>query len=212
MQESKIARIISEVFNGTITMILTPIIAIVVSPIGTKEKVFFSLAYILAALIPYLILKALGKISDYEFTKREERPPYFITISILFGVLYLITKTYIQSPILPTVALALFVSTTVMTMVTFFWKISGHMTYSTLFFCTMMYLSLILHPNSLNNPSSYFRMQDYCSLLPLLLLFLIATPLIAWSRVKLKKHTVGQVIAGTLVTLTICILIFVPIF
>lgn len=184
MSKSKIARIISEISNGFLTMILTPLLAIFVSPLDIKLKLAYSTAYLLATILPYLILKKLGKASDYEFTKREERPPYFVTLSILFGILFLILRGY-GIPELTNVSLALFVVASVVTIITFFWKISGHMTYSTLLFMTLAYLF-----------SPYF-----------LLLFLFSA-LIAWSRIQLEKHDLGQVIAGTLVTAAISILIY----
>jgi len=184
MSKKKIARIISEISNGFLTMILTPLLAIAISSLKIELKIIYCLAYLLTTVLPYLILKKLGKASDYEFTKREERPPYFITLSLLFGLLFFLLKRYAIAT-LTDVSLALFVAASVVTIVTFFWKISGHMTYSTLFFMTLGYLF-----------SPYF-----------LLLFLFS-PLIAWSRIQLKKHTVEQVIAGTLVTACICILIY----
>ena len=84
MLKKKIARIISEISNGFLTMMLTPLIAINTLPLETQERTIYSLVYILSPILPYFILKKMGKISDYEFTKREERPPYFTTISILF--------------------------------------------------------------------------------------------------------------------------------
>lgn len=184
MNKAKIARIISEISNGFLTMILTPLLAIGFSSLNMKLRIIYSSTYLLATILPYLILKKLGKASDYEFTNRKERPPYFITLSILFAILFLILKTYGIST-LTNVSLALFVVASIITAVTFFWKISGHMTYSTLLFMTLGYIF-----------SPYY-----------LLLFLFS-PFIAWSRIVLKKHTLGQVIAGTIVTATICILIY----
>lgn len=185
MDKKKIARIISDIFNGFLTMMLVPLIAILVSPMEVNNKIIFITLFILIATLPYLILKKTGKISDYDFTKREERPPYFITLSFLFGVMLLLLKGYGYEQ-LTNVSLCLFVLACVITAVTFFWKISGHMTYSTFLFATLIYLF----------PSPY------------LYLLFIFTPLIAWSRIQLQKHTLAQVVAGTLVTLTICILIY----
>ena len=184
MSKKKIARIISEISNGFFTMILTPLLGIAVSSLETKLKILYSLGYLLATILPYLVLKKLGRASDYEFTKREERPPYFVSLSLLFGVLFLLLKSYgIES--LTNVSLCIFVVASVITLITFFWKISGHMTYSTLLFFTLAYLF-----------SPYY-----------LLLFLFS-PFIAWSRIKLEKHNLGQVTAGTIVTSIICILIY----
>ncbi|MHC1716734.1 MAG: hypothetical protein AB9915_02535 [Candidatus Dojkabacteria bacterium] len=185
MLKKKIARIISELSNGFLTMILVPITAIVSSPISSNNKIIYSAVYILAPLLPYAILKNLGKISDYEFTKREERPPYFVIISILFGLMYFQMKSF-NIEILSNVSLTLFVVSSVITFITFFWKISGHMTYSTILFVTLIY---IFHS-------------------PYLLLLFLLSPFIAWSRIVLEKHTLTQVSLGTLLPLAISILIY----
>ena len=186
MTKKKMARIISELFNGFLTMILTPIFALSVSNIQTITKVILFTTFLIVSTIPYFVLKAMGKITDYEFSKREERPPFFVIISVLFGVLFLVSK-FLGDEIFATVSLALFLSTTIMTIITFFWKISGHTIYATLLFATLIYL----FPN--------------LTLLPLIFFVL---PLIGWSRVVLKKHTTTQVIAGTLLSLIISVLIY----
>ncbi len=186
MLKKKIARIISEISNGFMTMILTPVIAVNISPLEVNRKIIYTVIYILLPLLPYFVLKKMGKISDYEFTKREERPPYFVTVSILLGISYIYVKT-LGIDILTDVSLNIFLASSVLTIITFFWKISGHMTYSTLLFATLIYL----FPT---NPTLY-------------LLFLF-TPFIGWSRIALEKHTLSQVTLGTLITLIISILIY----
>ena len=186
MLKKKIARIISEISNGFMTMMLTPLIAINTSSLDTKNRIIYSLAYILSPLLPYFVLKKMGKISDYEFTKREERPPYFTTISILFGVIYFFVRN-LDIQILTNVSLNIFLVSSVITVITFLWKISGHMTYSTLLFATLIYL----FPNT-----------------PALYLLFLFTPFIGWSRIVLEKHTLSQVTLGTLLTLFISILIY----
>jgi membrane-associated phospholipid phosphatase len=186
MPKTKIARIISEISNGFMTMLLTPVIAIFVSPLDKLNKTIFILTYTLSPILPYLILKKMGKVTDYEFTKREERPPYFTTITILFGIFFLLVTT-LNIEIVTKVSLNLFVVSTVITLITFFWKISGHMTYSTILFTTLIFL----FPNT-----------------PTLYLLFLFTPFIAWSRIALEKHTLSQVTLGTLIPLTISILIY----
>lgn len=188
MLKTKIARIISEISNGFLTMILTPTIAVFISPIPTTQKIILSSLYLLSSTLPYFVLKKMGKVSDYEFTKREERPPYFTTISILFGIIFFFVLT-LNIETLTRVTMNLFVVSTVVTIITFYWKISGHMTYSTILFATLIYL----FPNT-----------------PALMFLFVLTPLIAWSRIVLNKHTLTQVILGTLIPLTISILIYWP--
>jgi membrane-associated phospholipid phosphatase len=190
MTKTKIARIISDIFNGFLTMILTPSIAIFTSPLPTTQKIMFFILYLLSPILPYLILRKMGKVTDYEFTNRKERPPYFTTISLLFGILFLlITTLNIEALALTRVSLNIFIVSSVITLITFFWKISGHMTYSTILFITLVYLF----------PST-----------PALMFLFVLTPIIAWSRIVLNKHTLTQVILGTLIPLSISILIYWP--
>ena len=183
MAKTKIARIISEMFNGFMTMILTPTIAVFSSPIPITQKIILFFLYLLSPILPYLTLKKLGKVTDYEFTDRKERPPYFTTITILFGVIFFFVLA------LNVETLNLFVVSTVVTIITFYWKISGHMTYSTILFATLIYLF----------PTT-----------PSLMFLFVLTPIIAWSRIVLNKHTLTQVILGTLIPLSISILIYWP--
>lgn len=188
MAKTKIARIISETFNGFMTMILTPAIAVFASPIPILQKVILFFLYLLSPILPYLILKKMGKVTDYEFTDRRERPPYFTTITILFGLIFFFVLT-LSVETLTRVTMNLFLVSSVVTMITFYWKISGHMTYSTILFATLLYL----FPQT-----------------PALMFLFILTPFIAWSRIALNKHTLTQVTLGTLIPLSISILIYWP--
>lgn len=182
---NKTARVISEMFNGFLMMILTPTLAFAFSSVSLLYKIIFPMGYLLITLLPFLILKRLGKVSDYEFSKREERPAYFTTVTIGYLVMFLLT-TLLKDTTLTSVTLAIFTTTCVLTIVNLYWKMSGHMTYSTLFFFTL----LLLFP--------------YTPYLPWIF---VVTPLIAASRVILKKHTIMQVVTGTLVSAILSILI-----
>ncbi len=185
IKSNKIAKIISETFNGFVTMILAVVIPIIMSDLTLRSKIIYSTIYALIPLVSYFTVKKHFKISDHDLTDRKERPPFFISLTILFGIMYIfIQKENIE--ILTNASLALFASTATLTLITLFWKISGHMTFSTLLFTTIYYV--------LRSPYS--------------LLLFIFTPLIAWSRIKLNKHTPTQVIAGTLITLAISISIY----
>lgn len=187
MDLKKPARIVSEIFNGFVMMVLTPTIAMIISDIPLIYKIIGPISCLAVTITPFFILKKMGRISDYEFTKREERPPYFTIVTIGYLVLYIAFSLIMKDTTLSLVLLALFSTSCILTMVTLFWKMSGHMTYSTLFFFTLLFL---------------FPQVSY-----LLLIFLL-TPLIATSRVILKKHTIMQTIIGTLVCATISILIY----
>lgn len=182
----KISRVVSEIFNGFLTMILVPTIAFAVSDVNLTYKILFPLAYFLITIIPFFVLRRLGKISDYEFTKREERPPYFFIVTLGYTILFILSSLFVKDTVLIHITLNIFVATCVLSIVTLYWKMSGHMTYSTMLFFVLLYLF------------------PYTPYLSLIFLFL---PFIAASRVILKKHTVMQVIVGTLVSGLISILI-----
>lgn len=184
--KKKIARIISDTFNGFATMFLPIMLTAYLSDIKLEYKIGITIYYLLASLIPFSILKAMKKVSDYEFTDRKERPPYFISISILFLIGYLLVLP-LNNTAISAVALALVVITTILTLVTFIWKMSGHMTYGVYFLMTMLFL----FPN-----------------IPYLWLILLFIPPLAWSRVELEKHTYPQTIVGTIVPLLTTILFY----
>ena len=187
MDLKKPARIVSEIFNGFVMMILTPSIAALVSDTALIYKILIPIVYLAITIIPFAILRKLGKVSDYEFTKREERPLYFTIVTVGYHLLFILFSLLTKEPTISLATLALFTTSCVLTMVTLYWKMSGHMTYSTLFFFTLLFLF------------------PKVSFLPLIFIF---TPLIATSRVILKKHTIWQTIIGTLVCATISILIY----
>jgi len=140
----------------------------------------------LTFLIPIttgILFKIFKITSDYDVSKREERPKIFSVFLLCFLIsLYISTNTteILLVDMYSILNLTFFLGI----LVTLFWKISFHMIISTLSIFFIIYL--------LQNPYSY--------LLALLI------PLVGWSRVQLKKHDTKQVIGGFLLTL-LCILI-----
>lgn len=187
MLKKKIARIISEMFNGFGTMLIVPSIAVLFSSTNLIYKILIPILYIVLPLGSYFILKKLGKASDYEFTKREERPLYFSILSVIFFLLFILCIFVIKIQKLTDVSAILFILSTILTIISMYWKMSGHMIYSTFLFFSLMYL---------------FPDLKY---IPLLFIF---TPFIAWSRVALEKHDWLQVVAGTLSSAIISVLFF----
>lgn len=70
--------------------------------------------------------------------------------------------------------------------ITYFWKISGHMMAAT---GLVMWLSLLWSPI-------------------FLLLLITFIPLVAWSRLSMRKHTLAQVMAGTCLMVMIVLAIW----
>jgi membrane-associated phospholipid phosphatase len=183
--KNKIAKTFSNIFNGYITVILPIIFAIVSSNIQTIFKVVIPILIVFTTISVFLVLKKMGKVSDFDMTDRKERPLYFVIATVLLGLFYLVTLK-LKDTMLSTIALNTLITSTVFTVITFFWKISGHMTFLTMTYCSFVYMI----------PS------------PFTILLFPIIPFVAWSRVQLKKHTVWQVIAGVLVASLVSILLF----
>lgn len=121
--------------------------------------------------------------SDFAVSEQEERPRLFflflIFLFISFGISLKTGNT--QLILIYTVINITLLCSTLLTM---FWKVSFHMIVAT----------LCLFVVSLLNST------------PLILLLSLSLPLIGWSRVHLKRHSLKQVIVGFVLTLT-CILV-----
>jgi prolipoprotein diacylglyceryl transferase len=176
-KKRQLAKVISTYTIPVLIAALTTISVIYIPStlLNTSLLVLFTL---ILPLITTLLFKYLKYTSDFSVTKREERPLLYTTFLLYFLISLLISILsrqflLIQMYTILTLTLALGI------LITLFWKISFHMLISTLSIFFLSYL--IGHP--------------YMYLLFLLL------PLIGWSRIELKKHTLNQVIAGVLLPL-----------
>lgn len=180
------SKAISYTFNGFACIVAPAAIVFAVSNVDLKYKIVFPLLYALVTVIPFVVLRRLGKVTDIEFSKREERPLYFTIASTCYLLLF-VASAFLKDSTIFHVTLAVFVTTCILTIVNLYWKMSGHMTFSTLFFFSLLYIF----------PS--------VKLLPLIF---ILTPIIAATRVILKKHTIWQTVVGTIVSAAVCILFY----
>lgn len=169
--------------NHKLTKLITNIGNPFILIIGLTQLLFFLMGYsdfttlvevlglqiVLPVLLMILFLK-LKIVSDFEITKKSERSLYFICLSILFLVSIFISSSS-QALLLNT---SLFLGVLTILVVSIWWKISGHMI---LDFICLTCLSLI-------NP-----------LFALLTSFFL---LVGYTRIKLEKHTLSQVIVGSI--------------
>ena len=129
----------------------------------------------------YIIIGVrLGKFSDVDVSRRKERigPFLFGLASVLAG---LVTLVLIKAPKnLQTLLIITAVSCIVMMVITLRWKIS-------------------IHASSMAGTTTFLTALYGVIVLPAFLLVV----LVSWSRVVLKRHTVAQVVAGTLVSITL---------
>ncbi len=122
----------------------------------------------------------LGKLSDVDVSKRTERvgPFIFGLISVCLGWFALVL-THAPMPLLNTV-IVVALSGLIMMIITLWWKIS-------------------LHASSLGAAATILTAFYGASMLPAFVLLV----LVSWSRVVLRRHTVAQVIAGSLLSIAL---------
>lgn len=135
--------------------------------------------YVLMAMVAPLLFLIWqvrhGRVTDLDVQLREQRKGSLLVTVAGFGVSWLAMHIGHAPPLLKTMAGAGFVQWLIVFAITLRWKISAHT--SSAAGVTM----LILHVFGL-------------AAAPLV----ISIPLIAWSRVKLRRHTLGQTVAGAL--------------
>lgn len=135
---------------------------------------FLLLEIIFGLTAIFFVFKYFGLISNFNITKREERPGFLLALCILFLLIFF-QALNTKSDILISVSGIHLATTVIFFLITLFWKISHHMTMLLSFFSIMYFLF----------PLPY--------LIPI---FSVITILIGWSRIELKAHNFAQVIAG----------------
>ena len=178
---SKFAKILSYIFDGTIISIpMLVIICLAIVDNITKALGWAFLCLTFAMIIPCLYIHILLRkkvISDLHISNKEDRiKPLIITIIsniIGFFILYIL-----KAPLfLEAIFLIIITSTIILGIITYFWKVSIHTAWITFMVITF---------NILFGKWMLF-------LLPLI-------PTVGWARVKIKKHTVKQVVSGFIIS------------
>jgi len=173
---------LAHLISNTIHPIVLPIISFwILMQFGFGEPVTNRYVYLLVVtvfctLIPtivVIVLKKMGKVNDYDISKRENRTlPFLIgVVGYFIGALTLYLLN--APPIIVGFMLCYAINTVFIFFITLVWKISVHVT-------------------SLGGP---IAAMTYVFGLQSLWLLLLMLPL-AWARVHLKAHTPMQTIAG----------------
>ena len=129
----------------------------------------------------YIIIGVrLGKFSDMNISRRSERirPFLFSIASVVVGLIALVILNAPRN--LQTLLMITLISGIVMMLITLWWKIS-------------------IHASSLAGMVTILTALYGVIVLPAFLLVI----LVSWSRVVLGRHTVAQVVAGALVSITL---------
>ncbi len=177
------AHVISQA--GSPPVLLTALFIFLAFKTGTW---LWSALYVLLSLvIPLLHLVWLvkrGWVSDLDVQRRKERlSPMLFALGCSGGATLLLTVAGAPAP-LPLAAAGLWGLFALIFLITLYWKISVHSAMASAISLILLWLT--------GNP------------LPLLLL----VPTVAWSRVQLRRHTVPQVVAGTLLSLALFMALF----
>lgn len=178
MTERQVARVLTEVFQPPVVVSVLLLISPAVEP-GFPATIWFgALAAFFVCVLPLafiLLMVRLGRLSDHHVSDRKDRAPILMLalVSVIAG---LVVLNLIDAPTsVSAMILALIGGIAVLAAVSLAWKISGH---ASAISAAGVIVALMFGP----------------AWLPLLLL----VPAVGWSRVVLRDHTRGQVIAGSL--------------
>ncbi|MFF2844587.1 phosphatidic acid phosphatase [Paenarthrobacter sp. NPDC057981] len=172
------ARILTEAFQPPVVVLVLLLISPAIEP-GFPGTMWFGLlgAFFVCVLpLAYvLVMVKLGRISDHHVSDRRQRPALLLMalVSVVTGLLVL---QLVGGPVSVSVMIiALIAGIAVLAVVSAFWKMSGH--------ASALAAAVVIAVLMFGPPW-----------LPLLIL----VPAVGWSRLVLRAHTLGQVIAGSL--------------
>ncbi|MGA2967607.1 MAG: hypothetical protein ABSD69_00325 [Candidatus Levyibacteriota bacterium] len=184
-----IGEIISLVLNPLLILVPVPFFlvyektgSVTLSLVWTAVSVFFILVYFLAILIGIRI----GIFSDFDISRREQRPLLF-SIGMVLTLIYFAALFLFHAPgILIIGTIAIILGLIVLGVVNMFTKASAH----------MAVLSALL--------TSLLIAEGWKALFGILLL-----PLLAWARIKTRNHTLLQTALGTLLGVATILALYV---
>jgi len=184
-QSEKWAKIISFVFDGSFISIPIFIIICMIVVDDVMAALSWALLCLLFGMIlPFLYIFFLyrkNKIYDIHIPEKSNRmkPLLFTLLSYISG---LIVLYMLKAPIfLKVIFILTIISTSILTAITYYWKISLHTSWITFIVITFNVL-----------------------IGPWMLLLLPLIPIIGWARVKARRHTTPQVLLGAGISSIIC--------
>lgn len=181
MKVNKFAKVLSYIFDGSyISIPVYLIINIFMLKTGKEVAIWASLCILFGTLIPFMFVFFLYKkklINDLHIPRREDRlkPLAVSNLSYLFG--FFIFYIFNAPVFLRAIFFTSFLTAFLLTIITYFWKISFHSSWAT-----------------------FTSITFYVFFGKWFLFLLLLVPLVGWARVKIKKHTINQVIAGCVIT------------
>jgi membrane-associated phospholipid phosphatase len=184
-----VARILSTVCNPFLTSLALFVILADDRSNGATDfwVLLFNSAFFtsIAPMLFIFFLYATNRISDLDMSIRAERERVFV-VFVVFYALGAVDLWLIHAPVIMTASMAAYaVSSLVVQWITRYWKISTHALGIT---APLVALTVLFG----QRPAPFY----------------VLIPLVGWSRVYLRAHTVLQVVAGTLLALGTTLLFF----
>jgi membrane-associated phospholipid phosphatase len=179
--KKNLARFLSDFFNPLVNAMAAFLSLIIAdrNPAGASKATLCIVALFFCAALPLyalLTLKRAGRIGNVNIDDRRQRTVPFLLGAASYGVGFFVLRTFHAPLVVQGLMFAYAVNTLGTVVITKFWKISAH-------------------AMGVAGPLAALFVQFGAWTLPLFLLL----PLVSWSRVFMKKHTVGQVVVGSIV-------------
>ncbi len=190
MRSQLSAKLISILFNPVLFFFLMPYIIVYRQTTNVSSALkwlLFSSIFLVIAGVLLLVGRLRGVFSDQDLSVKEEREEFYI-IALILAFSYLLISMMYKGLFfhLSIVSLGIFMGMLIFTFVNIYLKASIHMAVSCAFI-----LSIAI----------------FYGINTLIVLFWVL-PLVAWSRLKLKKHTPKELLTGSILGAGITLLTF----
>jgi membrane-associated phospholipid phosphatase len=173
---TSLAQVISFLFNPILLLVFVPLLLVY----KTTGNVVLSLAWtgytmIFLLIMVFFIIYGVHKkiFTDMDVSKRTQRPLLFV-VCLVIGLLYLWGLFFLNGPkILMIIVIGLMVSVLLASLINFRLKVSIHVATVT----ALLFTLAIVY-------QGYYYVT------------LLLIPLVAWSRLRIKRHTLPETIVG----------------
>jgi membrane-associated phospholipid phosphatase len=146
---------------------------------------FIALFFLSIGPLIYVVIGVrTGKLSDLDISRRSERAGPFLFGIISTSIGLLVLSLVLGPKDLQTALILTTISAVILMVTTLWWKIS-------------------IHASTMAGAATMLTVLYGMALLPLFLLLV----LVSWSRVVLRRHTVAQVVAGSLLSIVLSLAI-----
>lgn len=186
---NKFAITISYISDGSFISVPIFLIVCLIAVDNKIEAISWAfLCLLFGTVVPYLYIWFLHKkkeINDMHISEKEDRIKPLVVACVSYIIFFIILYVLEGPLFLKSIFAVIIVSTIILTIITYFWKICLHasgITFTVITFNILFGKWMLL-------------------MIPLI-------PLIGWARVRIKKHTVNQVILGAGITAIVTFLIY----